>query len=209
MTAPQQPQPNQATVQALAATLWQANTTTDIANTIAVVFLLDVPTALAIVTAIWQPTQLAPRPWRKTPTSRAAAAQAAYLLAAIERIRQAAAGGELGEALAREHRYAMQHKRAQIRRASAMTQVRKARRNYGTLLGWKATIDARTTLACRLANGKNFPAQSGPFPGMLHGGTCRCRPVRPYKTNETVLSAWVRAGIGPDAEGAYTMGFAA
>jgi hypothetical protein len=220
-----QPEPT-ATQQALAAGLWQSDSQEDVANIIAVVLLLDPPTALRFVTIIWHPTAASPRPWRKAPASMAAQAQAGYVINAVERFKAAAdeaaqvaaqiAAGQheasdaartpqqiIDTALHREAVYAAQHRKAQTRRASAMTQVRKARRQYGTLLGWHATLDLRTTPACRIANGKNFPVATGPFPGLLHGGTCRCRPVRPFNTSDTVLAAWLRAGLGPDAEGAY------
>ncbi len=48
------------------------------------------------------------------------------------------------------------------------------------ILGWKAHTDDKVTPECRAADGAWFYADRPPiigYPGMPHGGTCRCWPV--------------------------------
>lgn len=128
---------------------------------------------------------------------------ALYLVNACRRVTaDVDAGTPLQAALARERVYARQHIRARRQRAVAMSRVRSQARTYGRLLGWYTTIDRVTSAACRVASGKNFDAVTGPHPGTLHGGSCRCRPGRPHANSQLVATAWVRAGLGNHAEGA-------
>lgn len=108
----------------------------------------------------------------------------------------------IDKALNREAYYAQLHRRAQARRATAFVASKKLQRRYGRLLGWKATVDKRTSLACRLADGANYDAVTGPWPGTLHGGTCRCRPAAPRANAPMVVDVWRRHGMSEHAEGA-------
>lgn len=80
---------------------------------------------------------------------------------------------------------------ARLRREAA-TRVDAEAALRGPLLGWHATLDSRTTSECRAAHGNNFrvdrPPQIG-YPGMPHGGTCRCRPGVPHPSRLTVDQA--------------------
>lgn len=126
-----------------------------------------------------------------------------YLVNACRRVTaDVDAGTPLQAALAKERVYARQHIRARRQRAVAMSRVRSQARTYGRLLGWYTTIDRVTSSACRIASGKNFDAVTGPHPGTLHGGSCRCRPGKPHASSQLVATAWVRAGLGNHAEGA-------
>jgi hypothetical protein len=86
--------------------------------------------------------------------------------------------------IAAERRYLAQHLNAERIRKEAAAQVDEARGKYGDILGWKAQMDERTTPECASANGTNFHALVPPaigYPGTLHGGTCRCRAVAPFR----------------------------
>lgn len=204
MTAPQQQTQQPAvTEQTVAVALYQAQTPQQVSHVLTVLLLLDAPAAARLVTIVWPPNGTVAAPWRIVPRVDAALYQAAYVINAADRIRAALnAGQALDEALAAESRYAEQHRAAQQARAAAMVQVRKAKRQYGRLLGWYAHRDDRTTPACRIADGKNFNAATGPWPGTAHGGTCRCTPGKAHNTAQMVTAAWVRAGLGEHAEGA-------
>lgn len=76
-----------------------------------------------------------------------------------------------------ELRFFGQHVRAQRARTRAAANVDAAAREHGTVLGWYAHDDDRTTPECADADGTNFLATRVPpigWPGTPHGGTCRC-----------------------------------
>lgn len=96
--------------------------------------------------------------------------------------------GAIRDALATEKRYMAQHAAASTGRVQAASAVDGAAATYGNLLGWQAIRDKRCTPGCAAASGKNFRADRPPmveghpaFPGMVHGATCRCIPVKPFK----------------------------
>lgn len=199
MTAPQQTRQPAATPQQVAAGLYAAQTPDDAAAVLSVLLLLDMRTARQLVVTVWPNGS----GWRIAPGADPAAWQALYVMNAADRIRASlAAGDSLKQAIAREQPYAEAHRQAQAARAAAMTDVRRAKRQYGRLLGWKAHKDDRTTPACRIADGANFNAATGPWPGTAHGGTCRCTATKPFATSRMVVAEWVKAGLGEHAEGA-------
>lgn len=120
-------------------------------------------------------------------TERAADVFAAWFIeATTARVEAAvAAGVDPDEAQARESRHLDQHLDAQERRARAAERVDAQARKGGTatddqgrpILGWKAHDDDRVTPECVAADGAWFYAHRPPligYPGMPHGGTCRC-----------------------------------
>jgi hypothetical protein len=119
------------------------------------------------------------------------ARRAQYVVAAAKRVlgaaRDARAKGEsvkdaFRDALATERRYYLMHLAAMKNRANAAAETDKAAAKYGNLLGWKAKMDDRTSVECRIANGQNYYASSIPdigIPGAVHP-SCRCKPVRPW-----------------------------
>jgi hypothetical protein len=87
----------------------------------------------------------------------------------------------LKAALDTERRYFGQHILALESRMAAASRVDSASMMWGPLLGWYARMDARTSAACRYANGHNFRADRMPaigYPGMVHP-VCRCLPGPP------------------------------
>jgi hypothetical protein len=75
------------------------------------------------------------------------------------------------------------HLAAERRREKAAEQIDTASAQFGDILGWKAILDDRTTPLCRAAHGRNFSASRPPeigWPGIAHGGNCRCRPRAPW-----------------------------
>lgn len=101
---------------------------------------------------------------------------AAYLVTAARRLSQ---GGSLDA----ERRYLAQHLNAERTRREAAQRVDDAAARHGEVLGWKSVRDDRTTPECRAADGNNFSAIKPPaigYPGTLHGGSCRCKPVGPH-----------------------------
>lgn len=127
-----------------------------------------------------------------------------FVIAAARRITtdlaQAQAHGEpLGDALtrgiAREARYYGQHLAANWARENAAAAVDNAASEHGLLLGWYAHIDAKTSLECWLANGRNFRADQMPpigYPGAVHP-SCRCEPGPPFPGAALVGGASVGA----------------
>lgn len=102
-----------------------------------------------------------------------------------------AAGAEPGAPEEREQRYLEQHLDAQERRRAAAERVDAEASKDGNvtdapqngptggrvILKWRAHPDDRTTIECRAADGAWFYADTPPvigYPGMPHGGTCRC-----------------------------------
>lgn len=105
-----------------------------------------------------------------------AARRARYVLAAMRRL-------ESGEPTAAEARLLRAHLRAEEKRQQAARRVDAAAAKWGDLLGWYARKDDRTTPECAHAHGRNFLASRPPaigYPGMLHGGNCRCKPGPPW-----------------------------
>lgn len=88
----------------------------------------------------------------------------------------------LARAVQRERRLYGQHLMATWNRSQAGAQADSAAMTYGLLLGWHATIDAKTSAECRQANGRNFYADHMPligYPGAVHPH-CRCQPGAPF-----------------------------
>lgn len=122
--------------------------------------------------------------------ARAARIYAAWFIeAATRRLEDAAAESvEAWEAQrAREERYLEQHLEAQEKRRKAAERVDVEAGKPGqvatedrVILRWRAHPDDRTTPECRAADGAWFYADTPPiigYPGMPHGGTCRCWPA--------------------------------
>lgn len=130
------------------------------------------------------------------------ARRASFFLAAARRVHAAIvaarskgepATGAVRDALATEKRFMSQHVAASAQRVKAASAVDKMVAAHGNLLGWQATLDARCSPGCAEASGKNFRADRPPvieghpaFPGMVHGASCRCRPVPPFKGAEVL-----------------------
>jgi hypothetical protein len=131
--------------------------------------------------------------------------RASYLVQAARRLttgwRRSRKGGDpdvLRAVWQRELRFLQQHLEAHIKRARAAREVARVTREAletevpvagdmlpRGLVGWKATIDDRTTPDCRRADGRNFDPTKVPaigFPGTVHPH-CRCKPVAPYRTD--------------------------
>ena len=104
------------------------------------------------------------------------ARRAMYLLAAARRL---SAGGTLDA----ERRLYKAHLVAERKRGEAVGRVDAAAKQFGPVLGWWAHRDKKTTPVCRTAHGSNFSALTPPaigWPGTLHAGNCRCKPVAPW-----------------------------
>ena len=92
-----------------------------------------------------------------------------------------------GGSVKTEQRLYGAHLAAETRRAKAAEQLDAAALQFGDVLGWKAVLDERTTPLCRAAHGRNFSASRPPqigYPGVAHGGQCRCRARRPWANGE-------------------------
>jgi hypothetical protein len=101
----------------------------------------------------------------------------------------------LRRGMARERRYYALHLEAGWNRLNAAARTDAAADQYGLLLGWNAMMDARTSMECRLADGKNFRADQMPligYPGMVHLH-CRCYPGRPHAGAAMLPSARMAA----------------
>lgn len=128
-----------------------------------------------------------------------------------------AAGATPGEPEAREQRFLEQHLLAQQRRRQAAKRVDAEAEKPGqvtdkpwrnddggtpgdpdgimspgprVILKWRAHPDDKTTIECAAADGAWFYADTPPvigYPGMPHGGTCRC-----WSTNAGSLKAVAR-----------------
>ncbi|MFI6986036.1 hypothetical protein ACIBSV_46790 [Embleya sp. NPDC050154] len=109
--------------------------------------------------------------------------RAAFLRRSSQRIQDAIdKGGDPQVAVDREKRLWKSHFAAFQRRALVAKQVDLAAAEHGDLLGWDATIDARTSPECERADGKNFYVNRPPtigYPGAVHP-RCRCKPTAPY-----------------------------
>jgi hypothetical protein len=117
-----------------------------------------------------------------------------FLERSLERVEAAyKAGAEDGAPEAREDRYIDQHLAAiDARHAAARKVDAEARKpdqvadrpiqneSARVILLWRAHPDDRVTPECRAADGAWFYADTPPiigYPGMPHGGTCRCWPA--------------------------------
>ena len=120
------------------------------------------------------------------------ARRAQYVIAATRRVLTAASAARargqspadgIRAQLARERKFFEQHQAAMWNRATAAGKTDMAAAEHGTLLGWYATDDPKTSPECRAADGKNFYATSMPaigFPGGVHDH-CRCLPGPAHK----------------------------
>jgi hypothetical protein len=182
---PQQPQPDAATLGALSVVLLSGLPVPQMAPMVEAV-LAPFGATLASVTAALE--LLAPHLQTDLRTNPLSAAghiartvmprHAAYALNAVKRLVRDPSS------IAAERRYLAQHLNAERIRKEAAAQVDEARGKYGDILGWKAQMDERTTPECAAANGTNFHALVPPaigYPGTLHGGTCRCKAVAPFR----------------------------
>src|SRR5438105_11350300 len=130
--------------------------------------------------------------------------RAQYLLAAARRITRQLGPDRSREAVVKalqaERRYWQQHVYAGQKREQAaatadsvaaqdgVQQPTDTRGKVGTVLGWMARMDDRTTAECRAAHGKNWIVERPPrigLPGTVHVH-CRCLPVPPYRTRQLV-----------------------
>lgn len=119
------------------------------------------------------------------PASRATAVseqlyRSAYLVNAAERIQSRVDRGmTLKDAVQAELGFYRQHLAAQANRRRVAEAVDKQARKSGSVLGWKARMDAKTSAECAAANGRNFAVRSRPaigWPGSVHPH-CRCMAV--------------------------------
>lgn len=99
----------------------------------------------------------------------------------------------IADALTAEKRFMGQHITASAQRVRAAAAVDGMASVHGNLLGWQAVKDARCTPGCAKASGSNFRADRPPvieghpaYPGMVHGASCRCIPVPPFKGAEVL-----------------------
>jgi hypothetical protein len=106
--------------------------------------------------------------------------RAAYLINAAQRVQHRLDAGQgIGAALRAEKPNLLAHLHAQANRRRAADAVDQQARKHGTLLGWRAVMDTRTSAECAAANGRNFDVFAPPaigWPGAVHPH-CRCRPV--------------------------------
>lgn len=123
--------------------------------------------------------------------------RAQFMLAACRRVQAAIVAARsrddpvlpaIQDALTAERGYMSQHIAASGQRVTAATRVDGMASTYGNVLGWQAVKDSKCTPGCRRASGRNFRADRPPMieghpslPGAVHGSTCRCLPVPPFK----------------------------
>jgi hypothetical protein len=123
--------------------------------------------------------------------------RAQFLVHAAVRIQAAITGARskdepvmaaIRDAIAAERRFLSQHIAASTQRVRAASAVDGMAAVHGNLLGWQSAEDSNCTPGCAAASGKNFRADRPPiiegspaYPGTVHGATCRCRPVAPFK----------------------------
>lgn len=109
--------------------------------------------------------------------------RAAYLANATLRIdRRLDAGADVQRAVVVEMDLFRAHKAAQDNRARSAGLADRLAARFGAMLGWKATIDSKTSPECRAAHKHNFLIAQPPsigLPGATHPH-CRCIPTRPY-----------------------------
>ena len=121
--------------------------------------------------------------------------RAAFIVHSVVRVNSAVRRREpLSAAMTRERRFLQQHLVATKRRVAVAKAVDKVAASTRRKVGWYATLDNRTSLECRAANGKNFYADRMPtigYPGAVHP-SCRCRPGVPHATKDMVYSVAAR-----------------
>lgn len=134
--------------------------------------------------------------------------RAAYIISATRRVAgEMSAAHSRGEsteaardsAIERENVYFLQHVNADSQRISAANRIDALSGTYGDTLGWYAQHDARVTLECLTANGKNFRVSDPPdigYPGTVHV-SCRCYPGPPHRDAELLASAPLAAANDP------------
>lgn len=120
--------------------------------------------------------------------------RAAFILSAARRIQERLdRGASLRDAVSPERGYWAAHERARRARQEAARAVADMATQLGSLwLSWRAHYDDRVTPECKAADGCNFRADRMPrigWPGMPHGGTCRCVPWYPIEGARTVDEA--------------------
>lgn len=115
--------------------------------------------------------------------------RANYIIQASRRVQRKVRGGmPVRTALSQERQFYDQHLGAQKNRIAKAKIINAAATRFGPTLGWYATLDSRTSLECRTANGKNFQVGEMPvigYPGMVHV-SCRCKAGAPHSTKQTV-----------------------
>lgn len=126
--------------------------------------------------------------------------RAAFLVNSSRRV---AAADDPKAQLERERAYWQAHVAASNRRMMMAKAAEEAQKKYGWLLvGWHATIDARTSDECRAAHGRNFDPTDPPYigyPGAVHL-FCRCVSGPPFPGAKLVdQSSIVR--LSPEASG--------
>jgi hypothetical protein len=128
--------------------------------------------------------------------------RAQFFLAAARRVHAAIVAARsrdepvlaaIRDALGSERRFMSQHVAACSQRVRAASAVDGMAAVHGNVLGWQAVLDARCSPGCAKASGKNFHADRPPvieghpaFPGAVHGSSCRCIPVAPFKGAEVL-----------------------
>lgn len=121
--------------------------------------------------------------------------RAAFIVEAATRISRGLREGRPQEELvAAEKRNFKQHLDAQGRRLATARKVDRLGRTEDTQLGWYAKMDARTSVECRAANGRNFTPGRRPaigYPGTVHPN-CRCEPGPAHRTRKTVYDVPTR-----------------
>lgn len=155
-------------------------------------------TAVAAMIASWAPDVIEGiGPATRWAVRTNAMRRARFFLAACRRVQAAAAEARSREesvkdailaAIATERRFMAMHAGASSQRVAAASRVDGMAATYGNLLGWQATLDAKCSPGCAKASGKNFRADRPPIieghpslPGTVHGASCRCMPVRPFR----------------------------
>lgn len=119
-----------------------------------------------------------------------------------------AAGMAEGEPEQREERFIDQHLDAQDKRRVAAQRVDLEAKKPGqvtdapeagrVILKWRAHPDDKVTPECRAADGAWFYADTPPiigFPGMPHGGTCRCWPANAGSLAEVARGRHVNEAV--------------
>lgn len=144
-------------------------------------------------------TKLQPRPRGSGAIQRAQAREemfyrAAFVLSAARRIQERLdRGASLADAVRPERGYWKAHEAARRSRQEAARRVADTADQLGTVwLGWYSHVDDRVTPECRAADGCDFRADRMPrigWPGVPHGGTCRCRPGPAHGSQRTVDEA--------------------
>jgi hypothetical protein len=201
--APQPPPPPAALIAAVIAALATAVTVTGIVAALGAKLLKAGISYLALAAVAWLVLSWPQDVMEGTgPASRWAVRanmlrRAQFFLAACRRVQAAVVTARsrnepvkaaIRAAIAAERRYMAQHVGASAQRITAASRVDGMASIYGPLLGWQAVRDERCTPGCARASGRNFRADHPPMiegrpslPGAVHGTTCRCLPVPPFR----------------------------